>query len=91
MSKYYLMPIHDSRKSFYNKAVVTVDNSAHPVKIYLDSYNTLVAALEDGIHKVTLLPGWDSSQTTLRHVKEFLKQHGYKADTLIQIRKDYAK
>ena len=36
-----------------------------------------------------LLDEWDGSATTLRHVKEFLKQNCFKADTLAQMRKDY--
>lgn len=49
---------HDSRKSFYGKALV--------------SYNTPVAKFADG--KLTLLDKWSSSATTRRHVAEFAKQ-----------------
>ena len=92
MNKYYLTPIYDSRETFNSKAVVLVDYYDAPELIVLESYGTAVAQLKViyGVRHLTLLPGWDSSQTTLRHVKEFLKQHGYKAETLKQIREDYA-
>lgn len=88
--KYDLGTQHDSRKSFYGKAKVDVKPNGSQV---LYSYGTPVCRIEDG--KVTLLSkgylGWASSQTTLRHVKEFLKQNGFKADSLKQISKDYPK
>ena len=31
------------------------------------------------------------SQTTLRHIKEFLKQNGFKADSKKQIMEDYGR
>lgn len=85
MRTFELVPVHDSRKSFYGKArVIDTDDT-----MTLESYNTPVLKFERGSRKITLLPGWDLSQTTLRHVKEFLKQLGFKAETLNQIRKDY--
>lgn len=74
----------DSRKSFGGKAQVDVQGD----KETLYSYDTPVAIIEKGT--VTLLPKWDLSATTLRHVKEFLKQHGFKADSRNQIAADYA-
>lgn len=81
---YDMSPNFDARKSFYGKARVD-DNG--DTKTLL-SYNTPVCKIDGG--KVTLLPRWDESQTTLRHVKEFLKQNGFTADSLAQIRRDYA-
>lgn len=83
MARYYLAAQYDARASFYNKAVVEVDN--YTQKLY--SYKTLVAQIVGG--NLELFSRWDSSATTLRHVKEFLKQNGFKADTLEQMRKDY--
>lgn len=60
---------HDSRKSFYGKALV--DDNGKGTKILL-SYNTPVAKFADG--KLTLLDKWSSSATTRRHVAEFAKQ-----------------
>lgn len=78
-----LEPKYDARKSFYNKAETREENG----ETILSSYGVDVAKIKDG--KVTLLPKWDFSQTTLRHVKEFLRQHGFKADSKVQMIKDY--
>ena len=78
----------DSRKSFYGKAKVDVKPDGTQV---LYSYGTPVCQIKGG--KATLLRkgylGWNSSQTTLRHVKEFLKQNGFKADSMKQMSSDY--
>lgn len=79
MARGYLQPEYDSRASFYNKAEFDDD------KLY--SYGTLVAEIVDG--KPVLYPDWDYSQTTIRHVREFLRQHGFTADSKAQIAKDY--
>ena len=80
---YKLRPIHESKKSFYNKAIVREENG----KKTLRSYQTDVAYIENG--KATVNGTY--SQTTLRHIKEFLKQNGYKAETSKQIMEDYGK
>jgi len=79
--RYELKPQYDSRKSFYNKANVTVQNGT---KI-LTSYNTEVAKVENG--KATVYGIY--SPTTLRHIKEFLEQEGFKVESSSQIIKDY--
>ena len=85
---YDMKPEFDSRKSFYGKA--EVDERPDGTKI-LYSYGTPVCRIKDG--KVTLLRkgylGWASSQTTLRHVKEFLKQNGFKAGSVHELSKMY--
>ena len=63
----------DSRNSFYKKAHTIEYNGA----LYLQSYDTIVAKIENG--KATI-NGW-YSQTTARHINEFLKQNGFKAMT----------
>ena len=74
----YLMPEYDSSKSFYKKAKVKKYFSKNNLleKIELYSYNTLVVTLEN--NKYNLNYSIDSdllfSNTTLRHIKEFLKQ-----------------
>lgn len=80
---YDLRPQYDARQSFYSKARVDDENGVQT----LYSYNTPVARIAGG--KVELLPKWDLSQTTLRHVKEFLKQNGFEATSLAQMRRDY--
>jgi len=76
-----LKPRYDSRASFYKKAKVKQVNG----KLILQSYQTDVAKIENG--KPIVYGTY--SQTTLRHIKEFLKQYGYKAETSKQILKDY--
>ena len=60
---------YDSRKSFYGKAQVAQDENEST----LYSYNTPVAKV-DKTGKLTLLSAWNYSQTTRRHVREFVKQ-----------------
>lgn len=76
-----LKAIFDTRKSFYNKAEIeTIETKNNNKIILLYSYNSLVLAitqtaetkyiyLNDKIKKELL-----TSQTTLRHIKEVLKQ-----------------
>ena len=59
----------DSRKSFYGKAQVAQDENEST----LYSYNTQVAKV-DKTGMLTLFPAWNYSQTTRRHVREFVKQ-----------------
>lgn len=81
--EYYLTAEYDSRQSFYCKAEVREENG---VKTLL-SYKTPVCKIVRG--KVTLLPKWDYSQTTLRHVKEFLLQNGLRAGSKSEIGRYY--
>ena len=93
-----LEPKHDARKSFYGKAEV-VEEDGDKV---LYSYGTKVAKITKD-NKVELLSGslpetrgykvmlWCYSPTTLRHVKEFLKQNGFKAESKAQMEKDYVR
>jgi hypothetical protein len=72
---------YDPRKSFYGKAKVRGDGG----RVVLESYGTDVASIENG----KAIVNGTYSQTTLRHIKEFLKQNGFKAETSAQIMKDY--
>lgn len=82
-----LDPQFDTRKSFYDKAH-TVDDASGAKILY--SYNTPVCKINKS-GDVELLPLWDSSQTTLRHVKEFLLQNGFEAGSKQAIAKRYGK
>lgn len=63
---YELKPVRDNRKSFYGKAMVSVDTGADTHYI-LRSYGTpFVKKLWNGY-----------SATTLRHVNELLMQHDF--------------
>lgn len=65
----YLQSKYDSRKDFYKKAIIKEYNGI----IYLQSYNTIVAKIENG---KAVVNGW-YSQTTSRHINEFLLQNGF--------------
>ena len=80
---YELLPRYDARKSFYGKA--RVDTGDDNTKNRLYSYDTLVAEIKDG--KPVVYGTY--SQTTLRHIKDWLKQLGFKAETSAQIMRDY--
>lgn len=82
MQVYELKTDYDSRKSFYGKAKIVINEG----KTHLISYDTWVARIENGKAIVTGL----YSATTLRHIKEFLKQNGFKADNGKQIMEDYS-
>lgn len=77
-----LEPRYDSRQSFYNKALVV--NARDRTILY--SYMTKVAEIDPNGKAVVY---GTYSATTLRHIKEFLKQHGFKAETKAQIEADY--
>lgn len=78
MKKYELLPIYDSKKSFYHKAIIEEENEN--IKLY--SYNTLVCILShnDIILNDTVNQSLLFSNSTLRHIKEFLKQFYYNSD-----------
>ena len=81
-----LVPKYDSAKSFYGKAVV----NRYQDHITLVSYRTEVATVkytDKGISVQVLIDAL--TKTTTRHVKEFLKQLGVKADSKSQIIDDY--
>ena len=65
---YELRPIYDSRDSFYGKATIIEDGG----KKVLQSYWTKVAYISKD--KIVVNPNANLSQTTLRHIKEFLRQ-----------------
>lgn len=79
----YLLETHyDSRASFYGKAHVEVTEDGTK---RLTSYTTHVASIKGGKPMVF----GTYSTTTLRHIKEFLKQEGFKAENSKQIIADY--
>ena len=88
MARHNLTSQYDSRKDFYGKA--TVEECADGT-IKLFSYDTHVASIfVKGSEKTAEVYGW-YSQTTGRHIKEFLKQHGFRARSKEQILEDYGK
>ena len=80
-TKTELKPVIDSRKSFYKKAYTVTENDT----IKLLSYDTEVAEIKDGKAKI-----FDTySATTLRHIKDFLYQNGFKIGTKKELEEWY--
>lgn len=82
MARYALIPEFDYHKSFHDKARVVVDSEGQT----LYSYGTKVARITNDNRPEVY---GTYSATTLRHIKEFLRQNGVKADTKSQIIADY--
>lgn len=78
-----LEPKFDSRKSFYGKARVLYTED----KIQLESYNTVVAEIDRNKNKAVIHGFY--SPTTLRHIKDFLYQHGFPVGTKAELEKMY--
>lgn len=78
---YELKSMYDRQKSFYSKAIVIEENDTKT----LLSYTTKVAEIQG--EKAYVFDTY--SKTTLRHIKEFLLQNGFKAINKNQIEKDY--
>ena len=72
MRTYYLEPKYDGRKSFYKKAWVRENDDN---TIDLISYATKVATINTNIIPATCRINGIYSATTLRHIKEFLRQY----------------
>ena len=83
-----LMPQYDTRKSFYRKALVETDTELGVTSLY--SCGALAAAVfwYLGDNGRAMVYG-ECNATTLRHIKEFLKQQGFTAETKDQILSDY--
>jgi maleate cis-trans isomerase len=83
---YELSTQYDSRASFYGKAKVEEIGTTKK----LVSYTTHVASIvRMGAQGSKAIVYGTYSQTTLRHIKEFLKQNGFKAESGKQIMADY--
>ena len=68
---YQLESIHGTQKSFYGKATITELENGNKI---LTSYNTNVCVLDED-NKIIEIGYY--SQTTARHINEFLQQHGH--------------
>lgn len=84
MQNYELSTRYDARASFYGKARVEEQPDG---TLHLISYSTHVASISADNGTATVYGTY--SQTTLRHIKEFLLQHGFKAVNSKQIMADY--
>lgn len=73
-----LTPEYIKQKSFYNKAYFTIEGNNMPFYV-LYSYNTPVLTYDFENNNVRILDKNLLSNTTLKHIKEFLLQHSCKA------------
>lgn len=71
MNHYNLEPMYSTQKSFYGKAIVTEFSNGGKD---LTSYNTRVCSLDENNNIVEI--GY-YSQTTQKHINEFLQQNGH--------------
>lgn len=74
---YDLRTQYDNRQSFYGKA--RVDDNGDTVTLY--SYNTPICTIDRTSHTITFTEYYNYSQTTRRHLKEFLLQNGIDINT----------
>ncbi len=81
MNEYYLGAKYDGKKSFSKKARGREQNGVKTLK----SCGTNLVCVDRG--KACVFGTY--SQTTIRHIKEFLKQQGFKVESTAQIVKDY--
>ena len=83
LNAYYLKPVYNHQKSFYNKAYVK--------EWY--SYNTRVAIIKldaNGMNEKLILGRMATcSATTLKHVKEWLYQEGFEVYSKSELSKHY--
>lgn len=94
-TEYKLEAKYDSHKSFYGKAKVVEEYNAKS----LISYKSCICQIQelgnkDKVVKIYNVKDYYGnsltfSSTSLRHLKEFLKQNGLKAESRAQIEADY--
>lgn len=82
---YELTARYDARASFYGKAKVDVDGNSKT----LYSYGTEICRISDSTAKIVCRVD-QLSNTTMRHLKEFLLQNSFKAENKKQMIRDYA-
>lgn len=88
---YELSPVYDSRQSFYGKALVEETENRDKV---LYSYMTIVSKYNPKEKTAEIYGGYaydNLTATTLRHIREFLKQNGMPTGTKKELIKMYCK
>lgn len=86
LEKIYLEPVIDKRKSFYKKAKILIDEKGNK---FLQSYDSIIAEVVNGKVKINTDVYLWNSQTSLRHLKDFLYQLGYEIGTKKELEKMY--
>lgn len=94
-TEYKLEAKYDSRNSFYGKAKVVEEYNSKS----LISYKSCICQIQERSDEVKVVKIYNVrdhygnsltfSSTSLRHLKEFLKQEGFKAESRAQIEADY--
>ena len=79
-----LEPKFENVKSYYRKAYVRYYDNGDSALV---SYDTLVADIKNNVPCVHMV----YSSTTLRHIKEYLRQNGFEAKNKQQIIDKYFK
>ena len=85
MELYELQARYDARKSFYGKAMVLEEHDKK--EITLLSYQTEVAKIKNGKLYITHDDN-DLTYTTLRHIREFARQEGFKTGSKQELLKN---
>lgn len=96
---YELSCIYDSRQSFYRKARVEEkeNEDCSYIEKTLISYSTVVARITYEINKgrkFEILNPLEVSNTTIRHIREFMRQNGLSDEaenTKAKLLKEFAK
>lgn len=92
---YMLDTQYATQKSFGGKSVVEVWRNNLGLDYELFSYGTHVATVFgnglDGTYQLELEDTWSYSNTTVRHVREFIQQFGWKRMTKAEIGELYGK
>lgn len=94
---YELKPIYENVKSYYGKAIIKEDTDFNKSILELYSYETKVAVIIEtftndyGIIKEVFVTKNNDhlTNTTLRHIKEFLRQDGFNAQNKKYIINNY--
>lgn len=86
MELYELKPYYEARKSFYGKAMILVEHNKQ--EITLISYYTEVAKVKSGKLFITH-DNNNLTSTTLRHIREFARQEGFKTGSKQELLKMY--
>lgn len=84
--EFELEPIIDKRKSFYKKAKILIDKNGNK---FLKSYDSIIAEVIIGKVKINNDVYLCDSQTSLRHLRDFLYQLGYEIGTKQELIKMY--
>ena len=73
-----------TQKSFYGKAQIYYDDETGTVSLF--SYGTFMVEILDGTVVKFNMNEYDYSRTTMKHLNDFLEQHGLDRTNLAEVR-----